>query len=178
MDDYIYLYFLLGYSSRTKIYEGSCSRRLQPCWWLTRPIRDKQVRPQWLQLKVWSGIAIDAPLIFLLWRFSLRLSLWRQPGGRCSARPDGQQIWRSLMVINVAGTESPLKGVFLTFLWCFSVTMTSGEFTIHLGLAIPPPPFWIDWFVGFYGISTFVGYLTPNPFLCNNLFYWKQFSLA
>ena len=23
------------------------------------------------------------------------------------------------------------------------------------------------WFVGFYGISTFVGYLTPNPFLCN-----------
>ena len=28
------------------------------------------------------------------------------------------------------------------------------------------------WFVGFYGISTFVGYLAPNPFLC------KQFSLA
>ena len=22
------------------------------------------------------------------------------------------------------------------------------------------------WFVGFYGISTFVGYLTQNPFLC------------
>ena len=22
------------------------------------------------------------------------------------------------------------------------------------------------WFVGFYGISNFVGYLTPNPFLC------------
>ena len=22
------------------------------------------------------------------------------------------------------------------------------------------------WLVGFYGISTFVGYLTPNPFLC------------
>ena len=22
------------------------------------------------------------------------------------------------------------------------------------------------WFVRFYGISTFVGYLTPNPFLC------------
>ena len=22
------------------------------------------------------------------------------------------------------------------------------------------------WFVGFYGISTFVGYLRPNPFLC------------
>ena len=24
----------------------------------------------------------------------------------------------------------------------------------------------IGWLVGFYGISTFVGYLTPNPFLC------------
>ena len=22
------------------------------------------------------------------------------------------------------------------------------------------------WFIGFYGISTFVGYLTPNLFLC------------
>ena len=26
--------------------------------------------------------------------------------------------------------------------------------------------FWLVWFVWFYGISTFVGYLTPNPFLC------------
>ena len=26
--------------------------------------------------------------------------------------------------------------------------------------------FGLLWFVGFYGISTFVGYLTPNPFLC------------
>ena len=24
----------------------------------------------------------------------------------------------------------------------------------------------VGWFVMFYGISTFVGYLTPNPFLC------------
>ena len=24
----------------------------------------------------------------------------------------------------------------------------------------------LSWLVGFYGISTFVGYLTPNPFLC------------
>ena len=23
----------------------------------------------------------------------------------------------------------------------------------------------VGWYVGFYGISTFVGYLTPNPFL-------------
>ena len=30
---------------------------------------------------------------------------------------------------------------------------------------------------GFYGISTFVGYLMPNSFLYK-LFYFKQFSLA
>ena len=31
--------------------------------------------------------------------------------------------------------------------------------------------FGLVWFVGFYGISTFVGYLRPNPFYVNNLFY-------
>ena len=35
----------------------------------------------------------------------------------------------------------------------------------------------VGWLVGFYGISTFVGYLMPNLFLCK-LFYFKQFSLA
>ena len=30
---------------------------------------------------------------------------------------------------------------------------------------------------GFYGISTFVGYLTPNPFSWK-LFYFKQFSIS
>ena len=36
------------------------------------------------------------------------------------------------------------------------------------------------WFVGFYGISTFVGYLTPNPFLCklSVLFKTIQFSIS
>ena len=29
------------------------------------------------------------------------------------------------------------------------------------------------WLVGFYGISTFVGYLIPNPFYINNPFYFK-----
>ena len=35
----------------------------------------------------------------------------------------------------------------------------------------------VGWLFGFYGISTFVGYLTPNLFLCKQ-FYFKQFSLA
>ena len=26
--------------------------------------------------------------------------------------------------------------------------------------------FLVGWLVGFYGISTFIDYLTPNPFLC------------
>ena len=30
----------------------------------------------------------------------------------------------------------------------------------------PDDETFFDWLVEFYGISTFVGYLTPNPFLC------------
>ena len=36
----------------------------------------------------------------------------------------------------------------------------------------------VDWLVGFYGISTFVGYLMSNPFYANKQFYFKQFSIA
>ena len=42
----------------------------------------------------------------------------------------------------------------------------------------------VGWLVGIYGISIFVGYLTPNPFYTYNLFFIlilliiKQFSLA
>ena len=36
---------------------------------------------------------------------------------------------------------------------------------------------WYSWLVGFYGISTFVGYLTPNPFLYKFLFQTIQFSM-
>ena len=36
-----------------------------------------------------------------------------------------------------------------------------------------------DWWVGFYGISTFVGYLTPNPFLMKLvLLQTTQFSIS
>ena len=34
----------------------------------------------------------------------------------------------------------------------------------------------VGWLVGFYGISTFVGYLTPNPFLYR--FQTIQFSMS
>ena len=38
----------------------------------------------------------------------------------------------------------------------------------------------VGWFVGFYGISTFVGYLMPNPFLCKESVLMKtvQFSIS
>ena len=36
----------------------------------------------------------------------------------------------------------------------------------------------LDWLVGFYGISTLVSYVMPNPFYTNNQFYFKQFSLV
>ena len=39
--------------------------------------------------------------------------------------------------------------------------------------------FGLVWFVWFYGISTFVGYLTPNPFLCKSvLLKTVQFSIS
>ena len=34
------------------------------------------------------------------------------------------------------------------------------------------------WFVWFYGISTFVGYLTPNPFLCKLSVLLKTFKFS
>ena len=34
------------------------------------------------------------------------------------------------------------------------------------------------WFVGFYGISTFVGYFTPNPFLCKKSVLLKTIQIS
>ena len=36
----------------------------------------------------------------------------------------------------------------------------------------------VGWLFRFYSISTFIGYLMPNPFYSNNQFYFKPFSLA
>ena len=36
---------------------------------------------------------------------------------------------------------------------------------------------WLVGWLGFYAISTIVGYSTPNPFLCKQ-FYFKYFSWA
>ena len=38
--------------------------------------------------------------------------------------------------------------------------------------------FRVGWLFGFYDISSFVGYLMPNPFYTNNQFFVKQFSLV
>ena len=48
------------------------------------------------------------------------------------------------------------------------------------GLSLEFDWFGLVWFVGFYGISTFVGYLTPNLFLCKQsvLFQTIQFSIS
>ena len=53
----------------------------------------------------------------------------------------------------------------------WKISLVSSSLLHLLGLA---------WFVGFYGISTFVGYLTPNPFLCKYsvLFKTIQFSIS
>ena len=59
-----------------RFHDGGCPRRLQAHSWLTRPMRDKQVRPQRLQSKVTPGtVVVEASRFFLLQRFSLRLFL-------------------------------------------------------------------------------------------------------
>ena len=86
---------------------------------------------------VLSGMAAEASLVFPKRRFSLRLAPRNTQWGKwCGAKPDSQP----LAVVNVAGTECLLDGVFKTFLWCPSVTVASGEFTIqgYLGQAMVP----------------------------------------
>ena len=109
------LLLLLGSTSRTKIYEGDYPHRLQACRWLTRLMPDRHVRPPWLQLKLWSGMASELPMIVLLQHFSLTVS---------------NMCWL-LVVVNVAVTEGLLEGVFKTFLWCSSIMVASGEFSIQ-----------------------------------------------
>ena len=43
-----------------------------------------------------------------------------------------------LAVVNIAGTKEFLELVFVTFLWCPSVAVASGEFSVqhHLGQAM------------------------------------------
>ena len=54
----------------------------------------------------------------------------------------------------------------------------SSELVLHNIFLFPKLKIHGSWMVGFYGILTFVGYFTPNPFYANNQFYFKQFSLA
>ena len=42
----------------------------------------------------------------------------------------------------------------------------SGEQESLCGIAVNVLDWLVGWLVGFYGISTFIGYLMPNPFLC------------
>ena len=86
-------------------------------------MRDRQVEPQRLQLKVWTGMAAEAPWIFLLRRFSEVGPARVIKGGDDlvdGAAPGltvSSKCW-SLVVVNVAGSKGLLKGVFKTFLWC------------------------------------------------------------
>ena len=80
---------LLGETSRTMIYEGGCPRRLQACWWLTRPMRDRQARLHC------SLTVIDAPWIFLLWHFSLRLAKRESSKVETTWWMVRRQVWRS-----------------------------------------------------------------------------------
>ena len=54
--------------------------------------------------------------------------------------------------------------------------LTVSYFHYHYVIIIMKQP--IDCLVGFYGTSTFVGYLMQNPFYINKQFDFKQFTLV
>ena len=120
------------------------------CWWLTMPMWVRQVRPQRLQLKVWSS------LIWLLRFPGFSTSgvspwgwlcgspqRWRRPGGRCNISPDGQQQVSTTDDGQCGRYRGSSWGSLFNVPWCPSVTVASGEFAIqgYLGQAMGPP-FW------------------------------------
>ena len=51
--------------------------------------------------------------------------------------------------------------------------------TIQFSVSTVPMSKTVGWLFGFYGISAFLSYLTPNPFLCKSvLFKTIQFSMS
>ena len=109
-------------------------------------MRDRQVRPQRLQIKVWSG------MVWLL-RLSGSSSCGVFPEfGSAGIFKGGDDLvdsmaldltvsskCRPLVVVNVPGTEGLIAGLFKTFLWCPSFMIANGEFTIqgYLRQAMP-----------------------------------------
>ena len=76
----------------------------------------------------------------------------------------------------------------ITFIACSALSVQSGKTPITNEYSrydpkssdgeAPVPELWlVGWLVGFYGISTFVGYLTPNPFYSNNQFYFNEYTV-
>ena len=100
-------------------------------------MQDRQVRPQRLQLLclVWYGcwsFSDLPPAAFLpeigpagVLRCGDDLVDGAAPGLTVSSE------CKPLMVVIVASTEGLLAGVFITFLWCSSITVASGDFTIQ-----------------------------------------------
>ena len=130
------------------------------------------------------------------WFFSLALYLSTSApiiylSNRSSKHPVSTQNWYKILLVDqhwrvyVQGSieenrlwvrlcvQRSVLHALLVFLWCFLRWVASWStdllcvvllpaFVEHLFVELVV----LGCFVGFYGISTFVGYLTPNPFLC------------
>ena len=96
------------------------------------------------------------------WFFFLVLMLVRGPALSC---------WRSTLSIGKLGLTR--RSLALDFVW---VSMKKGLRGKRMQPFFHFPD--VGWLLRFYGISTFVGYLTPNSFFVNSQFYWKQSGLA
>ena len=73
-----------------------------------------------------------------------------------------QRAYKKVKLLNVHSLQAFIDKLFWVILyWVFEVRWL-GLKRIWFGFV---------WFGGFYGISTFVGYLTPNPFLCESVLF-------
>ena len=123
-----------GLASWTKIYEvcPSC-RRLQARSWLTRPMRERQGHEQWLHGNVMSGVVVEVAWACLLCLLSLSEFILTASNWAAAWWIVWHQTTQSAARLDhcLSGGERLRQAVLESLLWSPSLTMASGEFTVH-----------------------------------------------
>ena len=81
--------------------------------------------------------------------------------------------------MNIVKVHDQLSLVFNDMVKCIFIIKTCGYLLVVLTYREYKDAvlMLLGWLVGFYGISTSVGYFIPNHFYTNNQFYLKQFTV-
>ena len=112
---------------------------LKCMWWWGRVLEQTDQHQRKFELS--SSIACEWPIFHSASNF---LHLLYQTGMLSSCRCVSTTVWLHYLDFNETSGEKTI--------WYYSKMFCA----VLVGC----------WLVGFYGISTFIGYLTPNPFLC------------